>query len=393
MSEVETTTTVFALLHEVENVRAALVKLNKTATRLGLPHFTMQELPPVRKTGNDGRKTRVFVPCIISGEPLRIAGGWQMMGSIAHLTDTEQVVFGKAGNVQFPVSSKRCDHCGTKAGRKRQAILVNDAGEWMVVGHSCLKFYSGALNVFKLHSAVNKELGRYMTDPEERPLIGGGAYYELKDVVQLTIGLVEQHGFFPVSSERATTMNVDAGLATVYYPSGNNHPAKHARRLQALSILRDERIAAKAAELLQEWASWHDTPGSFRQNVGSVARAGYTTPRMLALIVGAAGVATTKAQHAEQVAGSEWVGQVGQRMTVRAKLTGLRSINTAYGPMRIYKLISETGGVLTWKTSKIAIPANLMGQWLDVNFTVKSHTEYKGAKETNVLRLVWHERA
>ena len=87
------------------------------------------------------------------------------------------------------------------------------------------------------------------------------------------------------------------------------------------------------------------------------------------------------------VANSEYFGNVGCRYKDKDILSVslITSWETQFGITRIYKIVLENGETLTWKTSNyLYLESN--EKFDKISFTVKSHNEYKGEKQTEVTR-------
>lgn len=86
---------------------------------------------------------------------------------------------------------------------------------------------------------------------------------------------------------------------------------------------------------------------------------------------------------------SEYVGQIGDRITVAVKCTGQHQFTTCYNGwseeiVTIFIFEDKNENVFIWKTSTFAKIEN--GDQVDLKGTVKSHEEYKGTKQTVLTR-------
>ena len=94
---------------------------------------------------------------------------------------------------------------------------------------------------------------------------------------------------------------------------------------------------------------------------------------------------------------SEYVGEVGQKITVDVTIDKISSFDTHYsyygGVSYIYRFKDEEGNIYIWKTSNSIdkesgdslVPMG-EGDKLTITGTVKEHKEYKGEKETILTR-------
>lgn len=82
---------------------------------------------------------------------------------------------------------------------------------------------------------------------------------------------------------------------------------------------------------------------------------------------------------------SEFVGEVGQRMTRDLIVDSVRSFHGRFGISYIYKLLDEQGNNFVWFASKPALK-NQTGKMTAV-FNIKKHNDYDGTKQTVITRV------
>jgi hypothetical protein len=88
---------------------------------------------------------------------------------------------------------------------------------------------------------------------------------------------------------------------------------------------------------------------------------------------------------------STHVGQPGDRITHTVTVEAVIGLpDYGYGPSTLYKLRSDAGPVLAWKTGSGAPRIDgkplQQGDRATVTATVKAHADFKGEAETRVLR-------
>ena len=88
----------------------------------------------------------------------------------------------------------------------------------------------------------------------------------------------------------------------------------------------------------------------------------------------------------EQInANKQHIGEVGKRLEIEIENTEcITSFPTDYGMMRIYRFITTDGNILIWKTSNFIEETDKVKK---VKATIKSHSEYKGEKQTEISRV------
>lgn len=95
-----------------------------------------------------------------------------------------------------------------------------------------------------------------------------------------------------------------------------------------------------------------------------------------------------------QKAISQYVGEIGQRITVKATYVFGTCWDTRFGKQYLFSFKDAEGNVFTWKTSSIPMVLNAEGKDVDINEgdrvtlkgTVKEHTEYREEKQTVLTR-------
>ena len=90
-----------------------------------------------------------------------------------------------------------------------------------------------------------------------------------------------------------------------------------------------------------------------------------------------------QAQQEAAVARSEYVGEIGQRITLKAVTVALLSSwDGYYGTTRLYKFVDESGNVYIWFASRPCTAED----GATIRATVKEHSVRDGVKQTVVTR-------
>lgn len=91
---------------------------------------------------------------------------------------------------------------------------------------------------------------------------------------------------------------------------------------------------------------------------------------------------------------SEYVGEVGQKITVDVKVIKKTGYDSKFGWTNVYKFADDDGNIFVWQTSSGLdkskgdeyIPVQ-EGEDIRIMGTIKDHKEYKGEKETVLTRV------
>lgn len=107
--------------------------------------------------------------------------------------------------------------------------------------------------------------------------------------------------------------------------------------------------------------------------------------------------AEREARWAEERAASEYVGSVGDKITVEVTFSREVSFDTQFGKQYIYFFKDEAGNTLAWKTSAMLWIDDLdengnnifirKGDKIRFTASIKEHNEYKGEKQTMLQRV------
>lgn len=82
---------------------------------------------------------------------------------------------------------------------------------------------------------------------------------------------------------------------------------------------------------------------------------------------------------------SQWVGNIGDRLTLKATYTHRAYYESYFGMTYIHNFATDDGELLVWKTSIGNIECE-EGKMVEITATVKEHSEYKGKKQTVLTR-------
>lgn len=81
---------------------------------------------------------------------------------------------------------------------------------------------------------------------------------------------------------------------------------------------------------------------------------------------------------------SEWIGEIGKRITISVTLVRIGSYQNQYGISNIYNFKDENGNILVW-FSKVDLKKDI-DDTFNLTFTIKDHSEWNGKKNTVITR-------
>lgn len=302
--------------------------------------------------------------------------GYTVVAKIEHLNGGNIVnTFGEgAGKPEWFTLEPKCEHCGNNRHRRLTFIVRHEGGSEKQVGRSCLKDYCGinpdyVMWLNQLQDLIlNDDIDHY--DFYARPI---PTAYSIVTMLALAKKILANQGYVK-SGEPSSNRHMMYELCDDYSPS---------------EAELDE--AKKMAEGFAEMDNG-EICDSMLTNIQKLINCGYCKISHFGYLAYAP-VAYEKyikqikrkaerdAERAAERNSSEYVGEVGQRITVQlSKMKLLTSWETMYGYTYLYKFIDTDGNVLMWFASRTIADCEA------IKATVKDHTERDGVKQTIITR-------
>lgn len=326
----------------------------------------------------------------IESEVIR-KGDYHVIARIEHLEDGNVVkTFSDTDRLAWATMGARCQHCGKNHGQKVTFIVRDAAGEEKQVGRTCLKDYCGIdpQNVGRFNELIeimlDAEADRYDFDEHEVPV----AMRTMK-ALALAVMIQRTKGF---RSSKETGSNKEALASLMAKDESANEQDNE--QAEAIAKALDEMDVDTAFD-----ANLNNVKTLLKYGFCKASDFGYIAYAPLAYQKYLEKLERQKAREVEKAAerASEYIGEIGQRMTVEVKeVTLVTSWETAYGFTYLHKLIDMNGNVLIWYASKV------FGHWVEdkhgvenwepyqgrmkIKATVKDHTERDGVKQTVITR-------
>ena len=298
----------------------------------------------------------------------------------------------------FRNSDNICEHCGTKRNRTQLFIIHNvETDEWKQVGGSCLKLYTGGLNMEYVVAFLDG-----ISELEEQSghfSLGGKCYYSVREVIGRAYEAVSKLGYFSadctVPTKSIVSYLVTKTLSGAVKEINRDFEDCHmTARVSEADFYKAETEDA-VDNIINYYNSVEDN-SEFVHNIKLMLEIGMVTSKSFGVLSFLpegynryvqkedARVAREKAREQEK---SEHYGVVGNRY----KDIEIKSINLVtswegqFGYTYIYKIVTADDFVLTWKTSNYLYLEN-GEKFSKITFTVKSHSEYRGQNQTEVTR-------
>ena len=319
--------------------------------------------------------------------------GWCSLGMVQRKDGIIQCYFDNADLIkQYKDTDFHCDHCHKKVHRNSVVILEHDNGERKVVGASCVKEFTSGLDG-NLIAEVNDYMSILkMRDSELKCLMQGDddadvffeSYgvrtYNIVDIVSAAKRLIDKYGFEPSSSYNATWKFI----------------------MDEYDRTKIESEATNAVEWIKSLSEDEVTKSSYLFNLKQIIDAGYCTARhfgFLASLIPSYRKSEYKRLRDANCKESDYVGKVGDKISVKVKYIDTYSYDTRFGSSSIHLFMDDNGNLFKWSTNSrleftVKDSHSNYSQWyyLDKGATIqltgkiKDHNEYRNQKQTVLTR-------
>lgn len=339
------------------------------------------------------RETARFIEVAVSG--VAIINNWKFIATV-ETSPNGNIIKQYATDVEVPDFYKTCklvcDHCNTKRARKSTYLIQNvETGEFKQVGKSCLADYTHGLDA--------EGVASYVAMFDE--LIRGGAidassntaYYETVDVLKVAEELVSKLGYRSADSHDESTK-----VLTRLFLHRELSGGTITKRIDELADdINFDCNRKEVVDQVNNIISWllndADTSEIYMHNLKTLVSNKYVKWSDIGILASAT-IAYRKAmrfkkndeefaKNHEDDFKSEYVGHVGERITVNLKsVTCVYSNDTIYGVSFLYKMVDVNDNILMWSTSKSLDEE----EYKSVTGTVKSQSSYRDIKQTYLTR-------
>lgn len=377
-------------------------ELNKKAAKAGVKATTWRLLETVTKKGKkydawtgEAKPYEVFDFYLVElvFDEVVLPGGWRLVGVIDHtenlvrsVPDVEQVdlrPFVERGAV--------CDHCHTYRDRNETFILDRGAGSAKVqVGRQCLGLFLG-IDPERALSLAGM-VGSAMVFDEEWTGTPKTKGVELSFFLAHAACMIREAGWRSRTSAKEsygqTTATADMALTNM-----DNQFLKLKDKRSGKPLWSDPSEAdSKLADEVEAWMeglAHRSNLSDYMANLAQIGQNGFCTASSAGFAASAINayhkekeqeIKRAEAVHSSGI-GAEWVGTVGERLTVKASKVSSAGFDTEWGYTLIHKFVAEGGAVLSWRTQTELDN----GQYM-LTGTVKKHGEFRGERQTEVTR-------
>lgn len=359
-------------------------RLNKKAQKKGWDmHLTLTAIPTVvyrPKTSTTDESYVDMMEVTVTGQ-IPVLKGYSVIGTI-----NDQGLINEAPEKTIPDSFREndlhCDHCQTNRGRKLVVILKNsETNEFLQVGRSCLKDYTGTDDIERLISMLEPIMKIYSDsydeecDYDKNPKVD--TLYSVLRILSVANKVVRTRGGYVSTSE---TQNYHENPPTSYI----------VKEFLSASTKVEKEDIEKAKEVLEWFNKSTHKNTNYIYNIKKIIETGYTTFKgvgYLASVVKYYNCELIKEiERKNKPVGqvSEYQGTIGKKFVTTAILLNEYSFDTQYGYCTCYKFIDSNGNIYVWFTTKDLDTE--IGDIISIAGKVKEHKLFREKKETILTR-------
>lgn len=306
--------------------------------------------------------------------------GYTFRGKLERGVDNTFFYFGDNSVPISRVKVTTCEHCKTNRRRKFYYILQAEDGTYITVGKSCLKDFVGHTNVDKvaLHYSNILALNNFSIEYTGEPTMEYNyRHYDLDFILRLSIASIKSIGYKPTTEDELSIST----KTHVYQIITLRDKNKSFDKLYNYAVdLPQSKIDEIKNVILEDTQDTH-----FMNNLKQLVNCGYLSYKHLGLACCIPRVVERiKSKSTEASIVSEYLGTIGEKLTVDITYIGRSSFDGMYGLVYFYNFIDKDGRKIVWKTSSIK-PLH-HDEVYKATFTIAEHSEYRGIKQTRINR-------
>lgn len=317
--------------------------------------------------------------------PEYAVNGWELVATLIPAENTKRFTAMIISETPIPVeywsaNTHKCDHCGRNVAHRAKLYLIHnkETDHWMQIGTSCIKDYlgGGLLNYAKWAKNF-KELNSYASS-------GGTIYYNKEYLLTRIVSTIRRmHGYVSAKNNGSTYENV---ILNSKKDSKNN------------DITIDDREKAKVICKWYEEKAQNISDNEFKNLTDYernlyvlLGKKYYSTEYELKMMCSAV---PYYERHQVNDDNSQYVGEVGEKVTIDVMVRSIRLCNTPYGNSWLVGCVDKSENII--KTFVKADSRN--GKMVEkmekldlftITGTVKKHDEFKGSKSTLLTRVTF----
>lgn len=374
-------------------------KINKKAEKLGKDMVIIENVTKIEKISEDYIGSIDILYNLDITYDIVSIGNYRFVAKIEHL-DNGNIVLRYKDNTEINEKYYNiggiCEHCYTNHKRRYTYLIEDEHGNIKQIGKACMKDYTG-YSIDSLISVIEDidNIEEYLKENSQ----GGTSnerLYSLKYVMNISKLLIDKYGYLSKSKaiengigQKFTSYRLGEIIFTSYMKLDKEYIEI---KQKAMEMLNND-ITFKEVEDILLWTSnIKDISGDYIANIVALSKQEYISPKYFGYITS---MFKAYEKHLENIKKqdekhdkaiqSEYVGNIGDKLTIEVTLTNYRVIETMYGTSILYIFNDRSGNILTWFTSSYFDYGK--GDEITIKATVKEHKVYENTKQTVLTRV------
>ena len=340
--------------------------------------------------------------------------GWSVLGVVKRTDQITQCYFDDHSLCkEYSTTDFHCDHCNKHVHRNSVVVLENEDGKRMIVGTSCVKEFTRGLDgayaiayadlAFDLETNTDRlyELIKRINQSEVVPYGNGDVTNidELWDIDEMDLLLCSIrksicHDVHDVLACAACSIREDGFKSTYNINATWKQIPFYLDRFNFVSEA-DKQEADEAIEWITSLTD-EQCDSCYLFNLRQIVLTKYCSQKHFGML--ASLIPTYHKDLSKRTAlktetykkQSNFVGNIGEKTNSEVIVTAIIPYETQWGQSHIILMSDNNGNILKWntsvlwklnKTTKICV-----GSKYNISYTIKSHDEYKGDKQTSITR-------
>ena len=390
----------YAILEgNMERVMKKINRIQNKCMRYGCEFHFAEVGEEYRELTDEKGETYTARFVLVEAEGKAEINGWKFIASVEH-TEKGNII-NRSCDIEVPeryyTGEPVCEHCNTKRMRKDTFIVMNEeTGEFKQVGYNCLLDYTHGMSaegVAMFASGFNE----IISGETPYPGCDYSRYVKTEEFLRYVAETIRHFGYVKNDWENRSIRST-SDRASEYY--GVNHgwfsswwSEKYLedlrKEMKSCGFNPESAEATEETEKALEWIAEQAETNNYMHNLKVVCANKYLNARNMGILASLFPTYNRnlereylRKKEAEQAKASEYVGNIGDRITVNIKSVKLvTSWETIYGMTFIWKITGEDGNVYIWKTGN-----SIGDDCKSIKGTVKDHKEYRGVKQTELTR-------
>lgn len=331
-------------------------------------------------------------PLKIEGKNVSISGnapvleGWRFLAKVGHEKGgnlVKRMVGSDSSPIEWHTCAPNCDHCGVSRDRNNTYMLENvESGAVKQVGSTCVSDFLGGQQIDPERIAAMFD---HLMDLEQDFEYDSKEFCSVNNfgvepsvLMAATLKIVEEDGGY-LSADKAEALGC---LST-----GNRLRSAF---WSAKPIVVTPGVAhVERADQVTNWLkNQKEDESLWMRNIAYLAERHCITWKDASLF--ASGYVAWNRDLQKQLRNErgdgDWIGEAGGKIASRATLERVGGYDNIYGHVSVLSFRDDEGNGMVWKTQS---PPNglMVGSTYRIAGTVKAHGEYKGDKQTEVIRV------